>query len=104
MEKPTTTASYKDGKAHLNAYLDDYAYLLQALIELLQARWDNKYYTWALQIADSLLEHLKTGNREAFSLPAMIMKLYFIAAKHLPTMQCLMATQLQPTHYSNWGY
>lgn len=59
-------ASYKDGKAHLNAYLDDYAYLLQALIELLQARWDNKYYTWALQIADSLLEHFEDRQQGGF--------------------------------------
>jgi uncharacterized protein YyaL (SSP411 family) len=28
-------ATYKDGKAHLNAYLDDYALLLDALLELL---------------------------------------------------------------------
>jgi len=26
-------ATYKDGRAHLNAYLDDYAFLLAALIE-----------------------------------------------------------------------
>jgi len=48
-------ASYKDDKAHLNAYLDDYAYLLQALLELLQSRWSNTYYNWAVEIADSLL-------------------------------------------------
>jgi uncharacterized protein len=48
-------ASYKDGKAHLNAYLDDYAYLLQAILELLQSNWSNRYYNWAIEIADSLL-------------------------------------------------
>ncbi len=48
-------ASYKDGKAHLNAYLDDYAYLLQALLELLQSQWSNTFYNWAIDIADSLL-------------------------------------------------
>jgi len=51
--------SYKDGKAHLNAYLDDYAYLLQAIIELLQSQWHNRYYNWAIDIADSLLEHFE---------------------------------------------
>src|SRR2546421_93040 len=30
-------ATYKDGRAHLNAYLDDYAFLLAALLELVQA-------------------------------------------------------------------
>ena len=29
-------ATYKDGTAHLNAYLDDYAFLLDALLELMQ--------------------------------------------------------------------
>jgi len=64
--KQRLLASYKDGKAHLNAYLDDYAYLLQALIELLQARWNNQYYTWALQIADSLLEHFEDTEQGGF--------------------------------------
>ena len=59
-------ASYKDGKAQLNAYLDDYAYLLQALLELLQARWNNVYYQWALQIADALLEHFQDKNEGGF--------------------------------------
>lgn len=59
-------ASYKDSKAHLNAYLDDYAYLLQALLELLQARWNNSYYQWALQIADALLAHFQDNEQGGF--------------------------------------
>ena len=31
-------ATFKDGRAHLNAYLDDHAYLLAAAIELLSNR------------------------------------------------------------------
>ena len=49
-------ATYKDGNAHLNAYLDDYAYLLQALLSYLQYEWNQDYYQWAQQIADTLLE------------------------------------------------
>jgi len=59
-------ASYKDGKAQLNAYLDDYAYLLQALLELLQSRWSNRYYQWALQIADALLQHFQDNELGGF--------------------------------------
>ncbi len=33
-------ATSKDGRAHLNAYLDDYAFLLAAAIELLQGAFD----------------------------------------------------------------
>ena len=59
-------ASYKDGKAHLNAYLDDYAYLLQALIELLQSSWNNERYQWCLDIANSLLENFEDTEQGGF--------------------------------------
>ncbi len=59
-------ASYKDGKTHLNAYLDDYAYLLQAILELLQSRWSNRYYNWAIEIANSLLKHFEDTENGGF--------------------------------------
>ncbi len=59
-------ASFKDGKAHLNAYLDDYAYLLQALLELLQCKWRPDYFNWALQVADSLLENFEDQQHGGF--------------------------------------
>ncbi len=46
--------------AHLNAYLDDYAFLLDALIECLQADYRAIDMSFALRLADSLL-----GNFEA---------------------------------------
>jgi uncharacterized protein YyaL (SSP411 family) len=45
-------ATYKDGRAHLQAYLDDYAFLADALIELLQTRWRAR----DLQFAQDLVE------------------------------------------------
>ncbi|HXZ51817.1 MAG TPA: DUF255 domain-containing protein, partial [Burkholderiales bacterium] len=52
-------ASYKDGKAHLNAYLDDYAFLLAALIELLQARFSTTDLEFAEHLAEVLLEQFE---------------------------------------------
>ena len=49
-------ATYKDGRAHLNAYLDDYAFLLDALLELMQAKFRPQDLAFALLIADALLE------------------------------------------------
>jgi uncharacterized protein len=49
-------ATYKDGRAHLNAYLDDYAYLLAALIELLQVDYRAEDLEFAEALADVLLE------------------------------------------------
>ena len=48
-------ASYKDGRAHLQAYLDDYAFLGEALIELLQTRWRSRDLEFARALADALL-------------------------------------------------
>jgi len=48
-------ATYKDGKAHLKAYLDDYAYLLDAILEVLQIRWSSSHLHFAIELADTLL-------------------------------------------------
>ncbi len=59
-------ASYKDGEARLPAYLDDHAFLLDALLELLQSRWDTAHLTFATQIADLLLEHFEDRDNGGF--------------------------------------
>jgi uncharacterized protein YyaL (SSP411 family) len=50
-------ASFKDGQARFPAYLDDHAFLLDALLELLQAEWRNSNLELAVQLAELLLEH-----------------------------------------------
>ena len=50
-------ASHKDGKSRFAAYLDDHAYLLDAILELLQARWNTRHLQFAVQLAELLLEH-----------------------------------------------
>lgn len=50
-------ATCKENKAHLNAYLDDYAFLLDALIELLQADYRNTDMQFAKDLAEALLEN-----------------------------------------------
>lgn len=58
-EQQRLFATYKDGKAHLDAYLDDYAYLLDALLEILQTRWNTNDLHWACEIADVLIEQFE---------------------------------------------
>jgi uncharacterized protein len=48
-------ATYKDGRAHLNAYVDDYAYLMAAILELLQADFRSAELGFACELADALL-------------------------------------------------
>jgi uncharacterized protein YyaL (SSP411 family) len=52
-------ATYKDGKAHLNAYLDDYALLIAALLELMQEEFSAADLAWATALADVLLEQFE---------------------------------------------
>lgn len=59
-------AVYKDGVAHLNAYLDDYAYLIDALLELLSVRWKNEDLSFALSLADVLLAHYQDRESGGF--------------------------------------
>jgi hypothetical protein len=66
-------ATHKDGKSHLMAYLDDYAFLLDALLELLQARWNEDYLVFAIQLADALLDQFEDKQQGGF---------YFTANDH----------------------
>jgi uncharacterized protein YyaL (SSP411 family) len=50
-------ATYKDGRAHLSAYLDDYVFLMDAILELLQVRWNTADLEFALQLGEVVLEH-----------------------------------------------
>ena len=50
-------ATYKDGRAHLNAYLDDYAYLADAILELQQVRFRAAELAFAQELLEVLLKH-----------------------------------------------
>ncbi len=52
-------ATYKDGRAHLNAYLDDHAFLLAALLELMQADYRAQDLGFATELAEALLERFE---------------------------------------------
>jgi uncharacterized protein len=52
-------ATYKDGRAHLNAYLDDHAFLLLALLETMQADFRSEDLELARAMADALLDRFE---------------------------------------------
>jgi hypothetical protein len=47
--------SYKDGQAKFNAYLDDYAFLAAALIDLYEATFAREYLHRAVELTDTLI-------------------------------------------------
>jgi uncharacterized protein YyaL (SSP411 family) len=50
-------ASFAGDEARFNGYLDDYAFMLDALLELLQTRFAAENLQLAITLADTLLEH-----------------------------------------------
>ncbi len=68
-------AAWRDGRLYASAsadtakfpaYLDDYAFLLDALIESLQCRWSERDLAWAIALADALLERFEDRDRGGF--------------------------------------
>jgi uncharacterized protein len=59
-------ASSRDGRAHLNAYLDDYAYLLDAIVEVLQARWDSGLLRFGHDLARHMIAHFEDTDDGGF--------------------------------------
>jgi len=59
-------ATCKDGQAHLNAYLDDHAYLLVALIELMQTDFHRSDLEFAEEVAAVLLEQFYDTEQGGF--------------------------------------
>ena len=52
-------ATGKDGRAHLNAYLDDYVYLIDGILELLQVRFREEDLRFAIELAEVVLAHFQ---------------------------------------------
>lgn len=59
-------ASHKDGQSKFAAYLDDHAFMLDALLELLQARWNSGHLRFATRLADLMLEHFSDNDAGGF--------------------------------------
>jgi len=54
------------GKPRFPAYLDDYAYLLDAVVETLQTRWRDDDLQFAIELADTLLKDFMDNERGGF--------------------------------------
>jgi uncharacterized protein YyaL (SSP411 family) len=53
--------TWGQGKAKLNAYLDDYAYFVQALLDLASVDFDQKWLALAMQYNAIMLKHFDDG-------------------------------------------
>jgi len=66
-------ATYKDKKSRFSGYLDDYAFLLDALLTSLQTIWKTEHLLFAIDIADCLLQYFYDESAGGF---------YFTANNH----------------------
>jgi uncharacterized protein YyaL (SSP411 family) len=66
-------AVHKDGRSRFPAYLDDYAFLLDALLEQLQTHWRSEDLAFANELARALLDHFEDKQNGGF---------YFTADDH----------------------
>jgi uncharacterized protein YyaL (SSP411 family) len=54
--------TYKDGRTRLNAYLEDHAFLLEALLTLYEASFEERWFVEARSLADTMIKRF--GDRE----------------------------------------
>jgi hypothetical protein len=58
--------TYKDGEAKLGAYLEDHAYLLEALLTLYEATFEPRFFHAARELADTTIERFADEARGGF--------------------------------------
>jgi uncharacterized protein len=58
--------TYKDGRAHLNAYLEDHAYLVEALLTLYESTFEPRWFAAARELADQTIARFADDERGGF--------------------------------------
>lgn len=57
MKENKLMSCFVDQRSKIPAYLDDHAFLLDAIMELLQSKWNTVHLNFAIQIADHLINN-----------------------------------------------
>jgi uncharacterized protein len=65
-ERGRPLRSYKDGEARIGAYLEDHAYLVQALLTLYEATFDPRWFDASREVADQMIERFGDPDRGGF--------------------------------------
>jgi uncharacterized protein YyaL (SSP411 family) len=58
--------TYKDGRAHLNAYLEDHAFTVEALLVLYEASFEPRSFAAARELAETMIERFGDPERGGF--------------------------------------
>ncbi len=92
----TLHACYKDNKAYNAAYLDDYAFVIDAILFQLQAKYNEDLFNFAITLADECLEKFYDSKNGGFYFtsedhPAIITRQKIYSDEALPSGNGIMA-------------
>jgi len=65
-ERGRLLRTYKDGRAHLNAYLEDHAFLVEGLLTLYESTFEPRWFAAARELADQMIERFADEERGGF--------------------------------------
>ena len=75
--------TWKDGEGKIEGYLEDHAFLLQAVMALYEATFDARWYRDARALADTIVERFADGENGGFFTTAADRELSFARRKDL---------------------
>ncbi|MGZ4174280.1 MAG: thioredoxin domain-containing protein, partial [Solirubrobacteraceae bacterium] len=58
--------TWKNGRGRLSAYLEDHAFMLEALLTLYEATFDPRWYREAVELAETIIARFSDGERGGF--------------------------------------
>jgi len=110
-EEGNLLRNFKNGKSTINAYLEDYALLINAFIALYEVTLDEKWLLNAKQLTDYCFEHFYDEKKQFFSFTsdldeALISKHYETEDNVIPASNSVMAENLfvLSVYYENTYY
>jgi len=65
-ERGRLLRTYKDGRAHLNAYLEDHAFLVEGLLTLYESTFEPRWFAAARELANQMIERFADEERGGF--------------------------------------
>lgn len=70
----TLLRTSRQGRAHLDGVLEDYAYLAEGLIDLYEACGQERYLSTALQLGERIMDSFQDKDQEGSTRPQRHMK------------------------------
>ena len=65
-ERGRLLRTYKDGRAHLNAYLEDHAFLVEGLLTLYESTFEPRWFAASRELANQMIERFADEERGGF--------------------------------------